>query len=357
MLTVDRTPRASGDSLDAIRWTYEPATVARARHAAATHGVDAASLLALLRAYAFHADGWDGSSSYPGARLLADELAIGRNRIPKLRDVLTGAGLLIDTGQRRGRGGAIVYRLDLPDPGIGTTKNGASSTVEDGASSPAESVTPLDGAASSRTVTEHHTQPAPNRHHPGWCATKDQGPDDQREAQAARESVADDSVEDVIRPLAECSRRRRLPAPDRARVVAALTEHPREDAEHIARDLDRAWRGEMTDVVGAFLSRLRSTSATDEANTHRRPLTDLPAEVAESWPAVLEHVEQHVGAHQSAVWRLAELQPVGADRDGVLVLEAPRGHGTMIRDRFKHVITGALDGRPVRIVEAQRAAA
>jgi hypothetical protein len=113
--------RAQGGEVDghaAMDWSYADATIERVR-AAAPRPKDTSDLLAVLRAYAWHSDGATGANAYPSLRTVADLVAVSRNRVAGLVDVLVAAGLLVDTGERRGRGragGAVVYTLPIGTP-------------------------------------------------------------------------------------------------------------------------------------------------------------------------------------------------------------------------------------------------
>src|SRR3954452_8581235 len=107
---------APDDPFIAGRWAHSPDTAARVKAAAKAHGEAPRDLLAVVRVLAWFADGEDGANIFPGSRTLADMLAIGRNHVRRLVAVLVAEGLLIDTGQRRGRGGTPVFRLPVDPP-------------------------------------------------------------------------------------------------------------------------------------------------------------------------------------------------------------------------------------------------
>jgi hypothetical protein len=117
---------SAGDPYVALRWTYDQVTIARVRELARRHGEEALALLAVLRNLAWHSDGGDGGSAFPGLRLIAAENVIGRARASRLRDLLIAEGLVIDTGARRGKGGTPVLVLACPRE-TGTAQSEASS--------------------------------------------------------------------------------------------------------------------------------------------------------------------------------------------------------------------------------------
>jgi hypothetical protein len=67
-------------------------------------------------------------------------------------------------------------------------------------------------------------------------------------------------------------------------------------------------------------------------------LTDAEAD---SWPAVVERLRATVDKDVYDIW-LADLEPVGRDGSGMLVLEVEASIVSMVRERFDKVLTSAL---------------
>ena len=123
-----------------IDWTYSAEVVERCRALAQTRisndpTTDAASLLAVLRCLAAHADHDSGEEARPGLRTIADETVLGRQKVARALRTLVAVELIVNTGECRGKGGTVVYTLPCTD----TTRGGASTqgtgTSQDGASS------------------------------------------------------------------------------------------------------------------------------------------------------------------------------------------------------------------------------
>ncbi len=299
--------------------------------------ITAAHVLLVLATYA-DAEG----EAYPGVERLCADCRRSRSVVLAALAELELAGLM---ETRRRRRGPAVRRLKVSDLSD-LNRRGEGSRTPDLKSAKRSDEPDASGPASR---TQEVRRAGPRRNKSQKKSQKEEP------AQAARASLDDRLVEEVLSSLTVCATRRRLPAPDRQRVVHTLVEHPAVDVERVARELDRGWRGEMADVVGAYAARLAASGTAGAIGSSL--LADAPAELTAAWPDALAAVRRAIGDDdQVAVWRLDELELVGLDGD-VLVLEAPYGHASGIRGRFDRVIAGALGRRPVRIIDAQRTAA
>lgn len=119
----------SAPSFPAWDWTREPETIERVRRLARDAHIEGVAMVAVLREFALYADGVTGGNAFPSERTITEAIGAGQNRrrIRRCIELLEGAGLLIDTGVKRGKGGTIVYRLPI---GTGDALDVSSSTAD-----------------------------------------------------------------------------------------------------------------------------------------------------------------------------------------------------------------------------------
>jgi hypothetical protein len=252
-------PSDGGDRTGAthatIDWSYAAATIERVR-AAAPRAKDVPHLLGVLRCYGWHSNGDTGTNAYPSLRTVANEVGVGRNRVEALVDVLVGAGLLVDTGRRVGRGragGAVVY--DLP---IGTA-SGANSSRGQLAPTAAE-LAPRTAELAPHAVPNQG--PVTNNNSPGTAsAGGDVRPNGPVANSLSGEDV--DTAEDVLSQLRGGYDAVTGPsgiAPTRQAVIKVLVEHRPTTADaliaaHRARSIVCA-HNEAKNIVGLYAQQL-----------------------------------------------------------------------------------------------------
>lgn len=298
---------------------------------------------------ASHADS-EGHGAWPSVATIAREARLSERAVRDALSSLRSSGLIVATGESRRRTrvysvGPAVYGPSAPAGGAGLQSvQGADGAGGEARTGPA---VPADGAGVGVQTAQAQGAdgaPKPPENHP---SSSPEPP-----APAAR-ATADLRVVDGVMPaLVACAERRGLPAPNRQRVADAVAASPAVDVVRVASELDRGWRGDMDDVVGAFRHRLRAVAS---ASPGRSLIAEPPAELVASWPAVLERMRDAVGAEQYSLWRVDDLRVAGVDEDTVVVA-APREYASMA-SRFDRALRSALDGRPVRITSAMGAPA
>lgn len=105
-------------------------------------------LLAIAVQVLRHASSRTGGDIYPSLETLAADAGVGKRTALQARRHLQKHGWLIDTGARRGRGRACVFRLSVPED----TGNAGSSDTGSGNTVPDDTAIPVSGDTESKTV-------------------------------------------------------------------------------------------------------------------------------------------------------------------------------------------------------------
>lgn len=173
------------------------------------------------------------------------------------------------------------------------------------------------------------------------------------EAAAAREHTREGlRIETALGVLAK---RHGVEAPSVSEIDAVLADYPDRDHDKALDEIKR-WAAR---APGSCPSRLRDAFRSELAKARVLPVGKRPvvvsispatADDAEQWAKAREHLQANVREDVFDIW-LATLTLVGVSAEGALVLESAQAD--WIRQRYDVLITGALDGRQVQIIEAE----